>query len=169
MTPAADPPSISPIANQTIEQDASSGPLAFTITDVDGFADHTVTASSSNQALVPNTNAHLTLGGAAGARTLTITPAAGQHGTATITVTVDDGTTQASTSFTLTVNEPPAPPITYALAEGATGMFFDTDLLLANPNAVAAPVTITWLLEGGGTITDVARARADVTDDDQGG
>ena len=56
----------------------------------------------------------------------------------------------------LTVNEPPPPPqaITYALAEGATGVFFDTDLLLANPNAVAAPVTITWLLEGGGTISE---------------
>jgi hypothetical protein len=153
VTPAADPPSISAIADQTLEQDASSAPLPFTITDVDGFDDHTVTASSSNPALVPNANVNLTLGGAAGARTLTITPAAGQHGTATITVTVDDGTTQASTSFTLTVNEPP-PSITYALAEGATGMFFDTDLLLANPNAVAAPVTITWLLEGGGTIAD---------------
>jgi hypothetical protein len=153
VTPVADPPSISPITEQTLERDDSSAPLALTITDVDGFDDHTVTASSSNPALVPNTNVNLTLGGAAGARTLTITPAAGQHGTATITVMVDDGTTQASTSFTLTVTEPP-PPITYALAEGATGMFFDTDLLLANPNAVAAPMTITWLLERGGTITD---------------
>ncbi len=66
----------------------SIGPLAFTVTDNDGFGDHTVTVFSSNPALVPNTSAHLTLGGAAGARTLTITPAPDQHGTATISVRV---------------------------------------------------------------------------------
>jgi len=150
VTPTADPPSISPITNRTIAQDASTGAIAFTITDLDGFDNHTVTATSSDQTLVPNAN--LTIGGAGGARTITVTPAAGQHGAATITVTVNDGTTQASTAFTLTVNQDPA--ITYTLAEGATGIFFDTDLLLANPNAVAAPVTITWLLEGGGTVNE---------------
>jgi hypothetical protein len=33
----------------------------------------------------------------------------------------------------------------YSLAEGATGTFFDLDLAIANPNAVAAPVDITFL------------------------
>ena len=69
-------------------------------------------------------------------------------------------------SFTLTVNQTAAPAMTYALAEGATGAFFDTDLLLANPNAMAAPVTITWFLEGGGTIVEQPHARADVAHDD---
>jgi DNA-binding beta-propeller fold protein YncE len=155
VTPEHDVPSISSIGNQTIEQDTTTGPIPFAITDADGFADHTVTASSSNLTLVPNATANLIIGGANGARTITIAPAAGQHGVAMITVTVDDGQTQDSTTFQLTVNEvvTPPPPITYYLAEGATGAFFDTDLLLANPNPVAAPVTLTWLLEGGGTIT----------------
>jgi hypothetical protein len=156
VTSENDPPTISSIAPRTIEQDSTTGAIPFTITDVDGFDGHFVTASSSNPMLVPNANANLTIGGAAGARTITVTPAAGQHGTATITVTVDDDGVQETTTFLLTVNAPPPEPptaITYYLAEGATGPFFDTDLLLANPNAVAAPITLTWMLEGGGTIT----------------
>ena len=44
--------------------------------------------------------------------------------------------------------------MTYYLAEGATGAFFDDDVLIANPNADAAPVTLTFLLEGGRTVVD---------------
>src|SRR5262249_5875706 len=43
-------------------------------------------------------------------------------------------------TFTLTVTNTP----TYFLAEGATGAFFDTDILIANPNATTVPVTITF-------------------------
>src|SRR5207248_1132583 len=59
--------------------------------------------SSSNLALVPNAN--IVFGGAGGNRTVTVTPAANQTGTATITVTVtdaDNGT--AFDTFVLTVN-----------------------------------------------------------------
>jgi hypothetical protein len=42
--------------------------------------------------------------------------------------------------------------LSYFLAEGATSAFFHTDLLLANPNAVAAPVTITYLKVGGAPV-----------------
>jgi autotransporter-associated beta strand protein len=42
----------------------------------------------------------------------------------------------------------------YYLAEGATGEFFDNDVLIANPNLVDAPVTLTFLLEGGTTIVE---------------
>jgi hypothetical protein len=152
VTPVNDLPFIAAIADRTIDHDTTTGPIPFTVTDLDGFDGHTVTASSSNLLLVPNAN--MTIGGADGSRTITIVPAAGQHGTATITVTVDDGGATYSRTFTLTVTGPPPPPaIIYYLAEGATGPFFDTDLLLANPNAVPAPVTLTFLLEGGGTIT----------------
>ena len=37
------------------------------------------------------------------------------------------------------------------LAEGATGTFFEEQILIANPNATAAEVTITFLRPGGGT------------------
>ena len=45
------------------------------------------------------------------------------------------------------------PARTYFLAEGATGSFFDTDILLANPHDIAIPVTLTFLKEDGTTIT----------------
>jgi autotransporter-associated beta strand protein len=57
----------------------------------------------------------------------------------------------------------------YYLAEGATGAFFDNDVLIANPNLVDAPVTLTFLLEGGSTIVEnrtvAARSRMTVSVD----
>ena len=50
--------------------------------------------------------------------------------------------------------------ISYYLAEGATGAFFDNDVLIANPNAVDAPVTLTFLLEGGATIVEIRTVAA---------
>jgi autotransporter-associated beta strand protein len=43
-------------------------------------------------------------------------------------------------------------PVTYFLSEGATGTFFDEDVLIANPNTAPAPVTMTFFLPGGGTV-----------------
>jgi autotransporter-associated beta strand protein len=43
-------------------------------------------------------------------------------------------------------------PMSYFLSEGATGTFFDEDVLIANPNTVAAPVTLTFYLPGGGIL-----------------
>jgi hypothetical protein len=45
------------------------------------------------------------------------------------------------------------PSTNWYLAEGATGSFFTTFVLLSNPNATPAAVTLTYLLEGGGTVT----------------
>ena len=57
--------------------------------------------------LVPNGN--IVFGGSGANRTVTVTPAAGQLGTATITVTVSDGQLTANDTFVLTVisNTPP--------------------------------------------------------------
>jgi hypothetical protein len=43
-------------------------------------------------------------------------------------------------------------PLTYYLAEGATGAFFDDGVLIANPNDAQAPVALTFLREGGATV-----------------
>jgi autotransporter-associated beta strand protein len=40
---------------------------------------------------------------------------------------------------------------TYFLSEGATGSFFDEDVLIANPNTATAPVSVTFLTSSGGT------------------
>ncbi len=70
-----------------------------------------------------------------------------QPGANRITVTVSDtsGATAAAT-ITATVTQ-----LLYYLAEGATGPFFDFDLVLGNPNGVPAPVTVTFLKEDGST------------------
>jgi hypothetical protein len=46
-----------------------------------------------------------------------------------------------------------AMPLAYQFAEGATGTFFDTDLLLANPTASNVAVTVTYNTEGGRVVT----------------
>lgn len=45
-------------------------------------------------------------------------------------------------------------PRTYYLAEGSTGSFFDTDVLIANPNQATAAVSIQFLTQDGVTISD---------------
>jgi hypothetical protein len=95
-------PTISSIADQSIAANASTGALSFTIGDAETPASSlTVTGSSSNQSLVPNAN--IVFGGDAASRTVTVTPATNQTGTATITLTVSDGTLATSGSFSLTV------------------------------------------------------------------
>ena len=85
-----DAPTITGIANQTINVGATTGPLAFTIGDVDtAVGSLTVSTNSSNLTLVPLGN--IVLGGNGASRTVTVTPAAGQSGMATITASVSDG------------------------------------------------------------------------------
>jgi predicted outer membrane repeat protein len=104
VTPVNDVPSISDIANMTIAAGAATGPIPFTIADVDGDA-LTVTATSSNTTLVPNAN--IVLGGSGGSRTIHVTPAAGKSGVAIITVQVSDGHGgTAQDTFVLTVTVP---------------------------------------------------------------
>jgi autotransporter-associated beta strand protein len=58
----------------------------------------------------------------------------------------------------------------YYLSEGATGPFFDLDILIANPNAVAANAQLTFLLPDGSTVVEqraiAARSRMTVRVDD---
>jgi len=49
----------------------------------------------------------------------------------------------------------PDPSTTWYHAEGATGPYFDTYVLVGNPNATEATVTFTFLLETGQTITRI--------------
>jgi hypothetical protein len=70
-------------------------------------------------------------------------------GVNTITVTAtDDAGNLATDTIVVTVND-----LSYYLAEGATGTFFDLDLLLANPNPTAVNITATFLKPlGQGTV-----------------
>jgi subtilisin-like proprotein convertase family protein len=106
VNPVNDPPTISNITDRTIAENTSTGPIAFTIGDVDNpVGSLTLSGSSSNTTLVPNAN--IVFGGAGANRTVTVTPVVGQYGVTTITVTVSDGTDTTSDTFVLTVNALP--------------------------------------------------------------
>lgn len=95
-------PGISWIADQRATPGAAIAPLAFTVTDAETApAALTVTAESSNPTLLPPANITLTSGSAS--RTATVTPAGGQTGSCTVTLTVSDGVKSSATSFTVTV------------------------------------------------------------------
>jgi cyclophilin family peptidyl-prolyl cis-trans isomerase len=102
------PPTISGIANQILGT-GQSATVNFTVGDTETApANLTVTATSSNTALVPLSN--LVFGGSGANRTLTATPVAGQTGSTVITITVADASNATATSqFTLTAlaNQPP--------------------------------------------------------------
>ena len=85
----------------------------------------TVTASSSNTALVPNSN--IVVSGTGTSRTVTVTPVANQTGTTTITVTGGDGTSTASDTFVVTVN-----PLLTLFPDWIAGYKF------SEPNALAS-------------------------------
>jgi hypothetical protein len=85
----------------------------------------TVTASSSNTTLIPNSN--IVVSGTGTSRTMTVTPVANQTGTATITVTGGDGTSTASDTFVVTVN-----PLLTLFPDWIAGYRF------SEPNALAS-------------------------------
>lgn len=99
-----DGPTITGIADQTIDEDAATAVLPLTVGDAETAAGSlTVSGRSSNTTLVPAAN--IVVGGSGAGRTVTVTPDANQHGAAIITLTVSDGAASASETFTLTVNQ----------------------------------------------------------------
>ncbi len=104
VTPINDPPTISEIADQSVQEGTATPPLPFVIGDVDTpLADLTLSAASSDATLAPPEA--FRFGGSGAARTVSIVPTPGLTGTTRITITVDDGAAQASTSFMLEVTE----------------------------------------------------------------
>src|SRR5262249_59653084 len=79
VNPVNDPPTISDIVNQTINQDTSTGPLSFTVSDVETpAASLTVSGSSSNPTLGPHAN--IVFGGSGRNRPGTVSAAGGRLG-----------------------------------------------------------------------------------------
>jgi hypothetical protein len=90
------------IENQTISHGQTTPSIGFTISDLDDAVDTlSVTAVSSDTTLIPLAN--IVLGGNGSDRNITVTPAAGLVGTATITITVSDGIESVDTSFNINV------------------------------------------------------------------
>jgi large repetitive protein len=138
VTPVDDAPTITPIADQTIAEDTSTGPLAFAVADVDTSPGNlTVTAKSSDQSMVPNAN--LVLSGAGVNRHLDVTPAANANGQVTITLRVSDRQDSTTESFVLTitpVNDPPLALADFFVTDQDTDLVVGADGVLANDTDV---------------------------------
>ncbi len=108
ITPVNDAPTISDILDQSTFISKTLGPIGFTIGDLETAVNSlTLSASSSNPAVVPNAN--VSFGGTGADRTVTIVPVAGQTGTSTITITVTDGNAATGTdTFLVNVRSPVA-------------------------------------------------------------
>jgi hypothetical protein len=108
VTPVNDAPALNAIANVAVDEDA--GPQVVALSGISTGASNetqtlTITATSSNPSLIPNPTLVYTSPNATGA--LNFTPVANANGTATITVTVNDGQAVNNTvvrTFTITVN-----------------------------------------------------------------
>ena len=95
-------PTVSTVANQTINQGAATGVLAVTVGDAQTAAGSlTLTGSAANTTLLPASG--ISIGGSGANRTITLTPAAGINGSTLVTLTVSDGSLTSSSSFTLNV------------------------------------------------------------------
>jgi len=138
------PPTISSIANQTVGE-GTPATAACTVGDANTpLGSLTLSASSSNPALVPANN--FAFGGSGSNRTVTAIPAPGQTGVVTIMVTVSDGALSASNSFTLTVtNLPP----------GARSATNTTAIAIVDASAGSPYPSVINVTGLGGTVTNV--------------
>lgn len=102
-------PYIEAIEDQTIVVNTTMGPLAFSLSPGDqSLASLTLSATSSNQDLIPNSN--ISLGGAEESRTITATPIEGMTGSTTIGIVLKGNNTEITRNFIITVvsnNEAP--------------------------------------------------------------
>ncbi|MFO0691587.1 MAG: PQQ-dependent sugar dehydrogenase [Myxococcota bacterium] len=140
VTPVNDTPTISTLANQVTASGVPTVPLPITIGDVEtAAASLTLAGSSSNPALVPVAN--IVFGGSGTSRSVTVTPALGQTGTALITVTVSDGAASAPSSFTLTVTASNAPPTISDIGDWITAEDTSTGAILFTVGDAETAVT----------------------------
>ena len=91
-------------------QGVNMEPIWFTVGDAETIASNlTVTVSSSNQQLVPNTNCAVNISGVQ--RVLTVSPVSTQWGSTVISVAVSDGTFSVTNSFNYFVQRTTVLPV----------------------------------------------------------
>jgi len=149
VTNVNDLPTISNIANQTVNEGNATATIPFTIGDLETSASSlSVAGTSSNPTLVPNANIVFTGSGAN--RHVRVTPAALQFGSATITVTVNDGSGGTATdTFVVTVNSINQSPTLNAIGN-----------LTLNEDAAQQTVNLAGITTGAANETDTLTVTA---------
>ncbi len=109
------PPAIGLVADRSTREGIPTAPISFLVSGGANVNALTVSGFSQNPTLVPSAN--LTFGGSGENRTVVITPAPNQTGTAEIHLVVSDGTRSATSVFVLTVR--PMPRFINSVATGA--------------------------------------------------
>jgi Ca2+-binding RTX toxin-like protein len=103
--PVNDPPTVVVNGGECLQGTRAAATLHLTVADADDPGGNLVlSATSSNQALIPDGN--LVVGGSGANRTLTLTALSGKVGTAVITITVSDGTDDTDLAVTTLVGGP---------------------------------------------------------------
>lgn len=99
-----DIPTLSPVADITIDEDDSTGVIGIVVTEVETPVNCAtdITVASTNTTLVDS--ADFTFAGTAPNCTFDITPTANESGVATVTLSYNDGTVTVDEDFVLTVN-----------------------------------------------------------------
>ena len=133
--PINDAPTFSVITNRTVIAGSPSEIIPFTVNDVETTStDLSVRATSSNQALIPDSN--IILDGTRVERSVQVTPIGVVGGTATINVIISDGALSVTNSFVVNVN--PAP--------GSN--FINTTPIVIRDNNTATPFPSTNVVSG---------------------
>ena len=136
-------PKIASISAQTTRLTATTVPVYAYYTTTSA----TLTASSSDQTVIANSG--ITTGGSGFNRSIAFTPL--KNGTATITLTLNDGTSSATASFSVTVHEPAKATGVNLPASGFYGAGGNLDFTVQFDNSVTGGSASTLPLTIGGT------------------
>lgn len=133
-------PAISEIPDISIPKNTSTGEIEFTINDQETPPeDLQVSANSADKSLIPD--ASLILGGSGEIRTISVTPGLDKTGTAKITITVSDGSLEATRVFSITVTNVNLPPVVQDQSvETEEDTPVAVDLVASDPEGA----TLTW-------------------------
>lgn len=146
----------------TFDEDTTSNPQPFTISDDNTpAASLTVTATSSDPLIIPNNG--IVFVGTGANRSLALTPVANQSGVVTISVTVSDGILSTTKSFQVRVLPTPDPlPIPPGGVETTSNFSDATSTPIADNAQTTSTITVstadTYLLDANVTI-DISHTR----------